>query len=104
MANQAYGSGEKSQEEDLAKLMDELGIGEEDLDDVIFEEEGPPLEELPRWLAVAKVHTEIPYSQTWFFSNMRSAWGLVQDVKFRAIESNLYVMQFFCLGDWEKVI
>jgi len=38
MANQAYGSGEKSQEEDLAKLMDELGIGEEDLDDVIFEE------------------------------------------------------------------
>jgi hypothetical protein len=30
-----------------------LGIAEEDLDDVVFEEEGPPLEEARRWLAIA---------------------------------------------------
>jgi hypothetical protein len=35
---------------------------------------------------------------------MRSAWSLAQDVKFRAIEANLYILQFFCLGDWEKVM
>ncbi|KAM0917441.1 hypothetical protein ACQ4PT_009513 [Festuca glaucescens] len=35
---------------------------------------------------------------------MRSAWNLAQDVKFKAFEDNLYLMQFSCLGDWEKVM
>jgi hypothetical protein len=35
---------------------------------------------------------------------MRSAWGLAQDAKFWAIDGNLYVIQFFYLGDWEKVM
>ncbi|KAM0916800.1 hypothetical protein ACQ4PT_009845 [Festuca glaucescens] len=104
MAEKASSSGEKDREKELADLMEELGIGEDDLDDVIYEEEGPPVEEAPRWLAVARVHTDAPYSQGWFFSNMRSAWSLAQDVKFRAIEANLYILQFFCLGDWEKVM
>jgi hypothetical protein len=104
MAGQASGSGVKDKEEELAALMEELGLDEEDLDDVIFEEEAPPQVESPRWFAVAKVHTDSGYSQSWFFANMRSAWGLAQDVKFRAIESNLYILQFFCLGDWEKVM
>jgi hypothetical protein len=55
------------------------------------------------WLTVAKVHTEAPYSKSWFFVNTQSAWGQARDVKFRAVESNLYVLQFFYLGDWENV-
>ena len=30
--------------------------------------------------------------------------GLAQDVKFCAVDTNLYILQFFCLGDWEKVM
>jgi hypothetical protein len=62
------------------------------------------LKKIYHGLAVAKVQTETTYIQSWFFSNMRSAWGLAQDAKFCAIENNLYVIQFFCLGDWEKVM
>ncbi|KAM0871624.1 hypothetical protein ACQ4PT_039258 [Festuca glaucescens] len=96
MADGASGSGLKD-DGDLEKLMNQLGICDDDLDDVVFEEEGPGL----RWLGFIP---RLEYSQTWFFANMRSAWGLAQGVKFRAIESNLYVLQFFCVGAWEKVM
>lgn len=35
---------------------------------------------------------------------MRAAWDLAHDCKFRPLESNLYTVQFFCLGDWERVM
>jgi hypothetical protein len=35
---------------------------------------------------------------------MRSAWDLAKDVKIRVHEDNLFVFQFACLGDWEKVM
>ena len=35
---------------------------------------------------------------------MQSVWGLAQDVKFKSIESNLYVLKLYCLGDWGKVM
>ena len=37
MADEASGSGVKSREEELARMMDELGLCEDDLNDVIFE-------------------------------------------------------------------
>jgi hypothetical protein len=103
IADEASRSG-KVQDEDLANLMEELGLEKEELDDMIFEEEGLAIEDRPRWLAIARVHTDTPYNQNWFFSNMRSAWGLAQDVKFRAMDSNLYILHLFFLGDWEKVM
>jgi hypothetical protein len=48
MAEKASSSREKDREKELADLMEELGIGEEDLDDVIYEEEGSLVEEAPR--------------------------------------------------------
>jgi hypothetical protein len=103
IADESSRSG-KVQDEDLANLMEELGLEEEELDDMIFEEEGPATEDRLRWLAIARVHTDTPYSQNWFFSNMRSSWGLAQDVKFRAVDSNLCILHLFCLDDWEKVM
>ena len=55
---------------DVEKKMMELGLREEDLYDVIFDEkEAPP--ESPRWVALIKVNTNKNYCQTWFFRNMR---------------------------------
>lgn len=87
---------------DLEKMTAELGLREEDLDDVVYDEAEAPLE-AARWMAVVRVHIDKPYSQAWFFKNMRSAWDLAHDCKFRPLEDNLYTVQFLCLGDWERV-
>mgnify|MGYP000892097782 CR=1 FL=1 len=88
---------------DVEKMMQELGPKEEDLDDFVFDEkEAPPA--AARWIALAMVNSDKPYSQFWFFKNMRSAWDLAQEVKFRPLEDNLYTIQFSCLGDWERVM
>jgi hypothetical protein len=101
--NTASGSGAKDVD-DVEGLMVKLGLREEDLDDVVFEEQEGHSEETTRWLAVGKVHTESDFSHFWFFKNMRAAWGLAKDVKIKVIEDNLFVFQFACLGDWEKVM
>jgi hypothetical protein len=88
----------------LEAMMKQLGLREEDLDDVVFEEENQPPAEATRWLAIAKVFTDGEYSKFWFFKNMKSAWDLAQDVKTRSLEDNLHTFQFACLGDWERVM
>jgi hypothetical protein len=87
---------------DVEALSAKLGLAEDDLDDVVFEEEGKQ-PDATRWLAVGKVHTETEFSHYCFFKNMRSAWDLAKDVKIKVIEENMFVFQFACLGDWEKV-
>ncbi|KAM0823505.1 hypothetical protein ACQ4PT_070838 [Festuca glaucescens] len=99
----ASASGSANQDE-VTRMMKQLGLKEEDMDDVVFEEEERQPEEATRWMAVAKVHTENEFSHYWFFKNMRSAWDLAKDVKIRVVEDNLFVLHFTCLGDWEKVM
>lgn len=94
---------DRTEVSDVEKMMQELGLREEDLDDVVFDEKDAPSEAV-RWVALARVHTPKTYSQTWFYRNMRSAWDLAQEVKFRPLEDNLYTIQFSCLGDWERVM
>ena len=88
---------------DLEAMMDELGLKEDDLQDVVIEDDELP-EEATRWMAIARVHTEKAYSQYWFYRNMRIAWDLEKEVKIRPLEDNLYTLQFECLGDWERVM
>jgi hypothetical protein len=71
---------------------------------VVYEDESPPPAEATRCLAIAKVCTDRGFSDFWFYKNMRTAWDLAQEVKFRSLENNLYTMQFSCLGDWDKVM
>lgn len=95
-------SAEPADTDEVAALMAELGLREEDLDDVVYDEkEAPP--EAARWIALARVHTAKTYSQFWFFRNMRATWDLAQEVQFKPLEENLYTIQFSCLGDWERV-
>jgi hypothetical protein len=89
--------------DDVEAVMQRLGLKEDDLDDVVFQEEEKPEEDI-RWMAVARVHTESEFSHYWFLKNMRSAWDLAKDVKVRVIEENLFILKYACLGDWEKVM
>ena len=88
--------------DNVTTLMKELGLREEDLDDVIFDEKEAPVE-AARWIALARVHSPKTYNHFWFFKNMRAVWDLAQDVQFKPLEDNLYTVQFSYLGDWERV-
>ncbi|KAE8815217.1 hypothetical protein D1007_07342 [Hordeum vulgare] len=92
-----------SNNNDLESMMQELGLHEEDVEDAVVVEDDL-LEDATRWMVVARVHTDRPYNQYWFYKNMRVAWDLAQEVKIRPFSDNLYTMQFSCLGDWERVV
>ncbi|KAI4975677.1 hypothetical protein ZWY2020_049284 [Hordeum vulgare] len=95
------GSGSGSVTE-LESMMEELGLSEENLQDVEVGDADLP-EDTTRWMAIVRVHTEKTYSQYWFYRQMRTVWDLPQEVKIRPLEDNLYTMQFKCLGEWERV-
>ena len=44
--------------EDVAEMMEMLGLEEADLDDVVFEDQGASPPDSIRWMALARVHTE----------------------------------------------
>lgn len=35
---------------------------------------------------------------------MRIVWDLAREVKFRSLGDDLFIAQFTCLGDWDKVM
>ena len=75
MTDKASGS-KTVDSKDVAEMMERLGLQENGLDDVVFEEQEPPPPESVCWMALARVHTDKPYSQYWFFRNMRVARDL----------------------------
>jgi hypothetical protein len=57
-----------------------------------------------RWLAIFRVHTSKPFSHATLFKQMRNAWETAQSVTFRTKGDNLFLAQFYCLGDWDRVM
>lgn len=57
-----------------------------------------------KWVAVARVNSDKPFSHAAFFANTHYAWGLAKKVSCKTIGENLFAFQFFCLGDWVKVM
>jgi hypothetical protein len=100
-SNQASGSGTKKPE-NLNDMLNRLGIEEDEIDDLVFEETDIPKEGI-KWMALAKVHTTNYFSPQSFEQHMRVAWSPAKEVKFTALEENLFTIQCFCLGDWLKV-
>ena len=81
-------------DESLDDMLQCLGI-----DDLVFEEEQEAPKEGVKWLALARVHTSNYFSSQTFEQHMMTAWSPAREVKFRALEENLFITQCFCLGD-----
>ena len=55
-------AGASSSATEIEKLMEELGLQEDDMDDVVVDEDAVP-QHATRWMAVARVHIDKPYNQ-----------------------------------------
>ena len=53
---------------------------------------------------MAKICSSKTFNHAAFIVNMNYAWSLAKDVSFKAIEENLLLLKFTCLGDWRKVM
>lgn len=88
----------------LDDLLKHLKIREDEDQGIVLEEDIEELKAGARWTALAKVLSLKPFSHAAFLANMKYAWSLAKDFSFKAIDENLFVLQFSCLGDWCKVL
>jgi hypothetical protein len=91
-----------SQDQGIETMFDQLLIEEEEFDDFVIEDD-PTLEESTRWMAVARVLIDKKFSHDALFQQMHNAWNPAREITMRAVGENRFVIQCFCLGDWEKV-
>ncbi|TVU49586.1 hypothetical protein EJB05_00900, partial [Eragrostis curvula] len=94
----------RKMERDLDELLQDLNIREDEGQKIVLEEDLEDLKAEARWTALAKVNSTKTFSHAAFLAHMKYAWSLAKDVSFKAIEENLFVFQFACLGDWRKVM
>jgi hypothetical protein len=99
----ASASTDRRKDGPLNSLFDWLDIAEEDFDDFIIDDVAEITESV-RWLAGARVICRKRFSHVAFFQQMQIAWNPAREVTMRAVGENLFVIQCFCLGDWEKVM
>jgi ribosome-binding ATPase YchF (GTP1/OBG family) len=76
----------------IDELLEKLGFEDDEVDDLIFEEEtDDPLEGI-KWMALARVHTTNYFSAQTFLQHMVTSWSLTKEVKFRALENNIFTI------------
>ncbi|KAK1611685.1 hypothetical protein QYE76_035358 [Lolium multiflorum] len=91
-------------EDGINSMFGNLDIGEDEYDDFVIEEDVKEFEESTRWLAVARVNCRKKFSHDALFQQMNAAWNSSQKISIRAVDENCFVIQCFCLADWEKVM
>jgi hypothetical protein len=96
------GSG-SNREEGIDDLLKRLGFEDDEVDDLVFEDESDVPKEGMKWMALARVHTSNFFNIQTFEQHMITAWSPAKEVKFHALEVNLFTIQCSCLGDWLKV-
>ncbi|TVT99897.1 hypothetical protein EJB05_54709, partial [Eragrostis curvula] len=77
--------------------------GEEEID-LDFSGELEDLIKENRWMALFKVHTTKSFSHAALLKQMRNAWSSAKEITFKVMGSNLFLVQFQCLGDWNRVM
>ena len=91
-SNREGGSGSKK-DEALDDLLKHLGIEEDEIDDLVFEDEETAPKEAMKWMALARVHTLNFFSPQAFEQHMRVAWSPAKEVKIQHLEENLFSIQ-----------
>jgi hypothetical protein len=92
-----------TKDEAIRDLLLRLGLEEDELDDLVFEEEDSAPKQGIKWMALVKVHTNNQFSPMTFEKHMWNAWSPAQQIDFNHLERNIFTVQCFCLGDWLKV-
>ncbi|KAE8809476.1 hypothetical protein D1007_13895 [Hordeum vulgare] len=100
----AFTGNSQGKEDDLGDFFEKLDLHQDEFDDVVVEEEAHELLEEIRWIALTTVHTSKLFSQSAFYKDMRAAWNCSRQVRFRPIGPNLFVVQVYCLGDWDRIM
>jgi hypothetical protein len=57
-----------------------------------------------KWMVVGKLLSRKDFSAESLKRTMFAAWNTAQEVTFRAIEKNLFLIQAHCLGDWKRIM
>jgi hypothetical protein len=78
-------------------------VGEEGID-LDFSGEMEDLIKDVRWLPIFKVHTSKPFSHAALFNVMRFAWSVAKEITFKVLGPNFFLVQFQCLGDWNRAM
>ncbi|KAM0907655.1 hypothetical protein ACQ4PT_015966 [Festuca glaucescens] len=100
----AGGSGAIDADKELEDRFEGLNLRGEEETDLDFSDEIEGLIGEVRWIALFRVHTSKPFSHAAMFKQMRNAWSTAQDVTFKTKGENLFLAQFHCLGDWNRVM
>ncbi|KAM0861002.1 hypothetical protein ACQ4PT_046180 [Festuca glaucescens] len=104
LAADSGGGREALREGEIGDLFDQLELGDEDFDDFVIDDEDAEIAENTRWLAVARVVCPKKISHEALFQQMQTAWNPMNQITMRPVAENMFVIQCFCLGDWEKVM
>ncbi|KAM0913024.1 hypothetical protein ACQ4PT_012401 [Festuca glaucescens] len=103
-ADEAGGSETFDVDTELQDRFGNLNLCGEEETDLDFSAEIDDLMEEVRWIALFRVHTSKAFSHAAMFKQMRNAWSTAQDVTFKTKGENLFLAQFHCLGDWNRVM
>jgi hypothetical protein len=91
-------------EPSLDELLSSLNIKGEEIGGVfVKKEEVEMLKGETKWMAVMKVLSSKPFSVASLKKTMRFAWAPAQEVLFRDLEENRFMIHAKCLGDWQKI-
>jgi hypothetical protein len=80
-ANQAGGSGTKK-DEAIGDLLKRLGLEEDELNDLVFEEEEFAPKQGMKWMALLRIHTTNQFRPITFEQHMRNVWSPAQQLEF----------------------
>jgi hypothetical protein len=91
-------------EPSLEELLECLNLKGEDIEGVfVAKKDVENLKEETKWMAVMRLQTTKPFSATSLKKTLRFAWAPAQEVSFRDIEGNRFLVQASCLGDWKRI-
>ncbi|KAM0910939.1 hypothetical protein ACQ4PT_013813 [Festuca glaucescens] len=91
-------------EPSLEELLRSLNLWGEDIEGLcVAKSVVENLKEEKKWMPVIRVLTSKPFSAASLKQTLRFAWAPTQEVTFRDVEENRFLVQANCLGDWKRI-